>query len=218
MKDFKEKNEIKINKTNKEKYELMSKEALIEYILKTKEKNLDEINININKGENNNENKDEIIKELKNRLNRLNIQLNEQIKKNNKNDVIIEVQNRKINRLQRETLILNHNKNKSNSLLTHRSTFYNSTAVDINSNISENLTNNKNNFNKFIKKSSSCLQMNNKIKNRRPISHKIKKFSEITIDKTNSTYKVLSNELSYKLREFQIERENKIINDTQNKK
>ena len=218
MKDFKEKNEIKINKTNKEKYELMSKEALIEYILKTKEKNLDEINININKEENSNENKDEIIKELKNRLNRLNIQLNEQIKKNNKNDVIIEVQNRKINRLQRETLILNHNKNKSNSLLTHRSTFYNSTAVDINSNISENLTNNKNNFNKFIKKSSSCLQMNNKIKNRRPISHKIKKFSEITTDKTSSTYKVLSNELSYKLREFQIERENKLINDTQNKK
>ena len=217
MKGLEEKNEIKnINKTNKEKYELMSKEALIEYILKTKEKNLDELNININ--ENNNENKDEIIEELKNKLKRLNIQLNGQIEKNNKNEVIIGAQNRKINRLQRESLLINHNiKNKSNTLLTYRSTLYNSSAVDINYNISENLTSNKNNFNKFIKKSNSCVQMN-KIKNRRPISHKLKKFSEITTDKTNSTYKVLSNEYSSKLREFQIERENKLINYTQNKK
>ena len=223
MKDFEEKNEIKTEgKTNKEKYELMSKEALIEFILRTKGEQLSDNNQEKKLDENNKENKDDIINELKNKVNRLNIQLNEQIKKNNKYDVIIGAQNRKINRLQRESLIVNYNniKNKSNSLLTHRSTFYNSTALDINYNISENTTTNKNknNFNKFIKKSNSCAQMNNKIKNRRPISHKLKKFSDITTDKTNSTYKVVSNEFSSKLREFQIERENKLINFTQNKK
>ena len=206
----------------------MSKESLIEYILKIKEKNsvnkkkenvLDDLKIK-EENEENEENRDNIINELKNRLNRLNIQLEEQIKKNNKNEVIIGAQNRKINRLQKESLILNHNlrnKKQNSTQLTHRSTFYNTTAIDFNSNISENITTNKNNFNKFIKKSNSCVQMN-KIKNRRPISHKIKKFSEINPDKNYTSYKVLSNEFSSKLREFQIERENKLINFTQNKK
>ena len=226
LKDLEEKNEIKdIDRAKSQKYELMSKESLIEYILKIKEKNsviknkenvLDDLKIK----EENEENRDNIINELKNRLNRLNIQLEEQIKKNNKNEVIIGAQNRKINRLQKESLILNHNlrnKKQNSTQLTHRSTFYNTTAIDFNSNISENITTNKNNFNKFIKKSNSCVQMN-KIKNRRPISHKIKKFSEINPDKNYTSYKVLSNEFSSKLREFQIERENKLINFTQNKK
>ena len=45
MKDFEEKNEIKTEgKTNKEKYELMSKEALIEFILRTKGEQLSDNN------------------------------------------------------------------------------------------------------------------------------------------------------------------------------
>jgi hypothetical protein len=104
MKDFEEKNEIKTkNKTNKEKYELMSKEALIEFILKTKGEQLSDNNQEKKIAENDKENKDDIINELKNKVNRLNVQLNEQIKKNNKYDVIIGAQNRKINRLQRES-------------------------------------------------------------------------------------------------------------------
>ena len=188
---------------NKEKLELMSKESLIKYILKiaqkNKEKKLEEINSDINT-----ENKDEIIDELKKRLNYLNNQLGEQIKKNNKNEVVIGAQNRRIDRLQKESFLLKHNlrNEKSSSLLTpNRSTIYNTSAIDIHTNFSENVTSIKNNNIKSMKKSSSYLSIN-KSKYKRPLSHKLRKFPENNLNKINTTNKVLSREFSSKLKEL----------------
>jgi hypothetical protein len=229
IKNLEERNDIK-NTGNyeqknkeKEKLETMSKEDLIQYILKINKKKNEELNINEEnkEEENKEENKDEVIKELKKKLKHLNNQLDEQIKKNNYHEVIIGVQNRKIDRLQKESLILNNNfrnKKQSTTLLTpNRSTLYNSTGIEYNSNISENITNRKTNFNKSIKKSNSCLQIN-KIEYKRPISHKIKKYSEIKTDRNCIINKHLPKEFSSKLREFQMDRENNIINSVQNKK
>ena len=207
------------NKTfiiNKEKLESMSKEDLIKYILNINEysKNNDKLNIN-------EENIDEMARDMRKQIEKLNNQLEEQIQRNNKNEVIIGAQNRKINRLEKESIITAFNvKNKRHnniSLLTpNRSTLYNSSAIDYNSNISENLTSNKNKFNKVIKKSNSCLTIN-KSKNKRPLSHKLNNFPENNRIRNYTTNKVLSRDFSNKLREFQIDRENKIINSLQDK-
>ena len=220
------KEEKKVNDNiilNKEKLELMSKESLIKYILninyklkkQKSKKNLEDIDIDINT-----ENKDEIIVELKKRLNYLGGQLEEQIKRNNSNEVVIGAQNRRIDRLQKESFLLKHNlrNEKSSSLLTpNRSTIYNSSAIDIHTNFSENVTSIKNNNVKSMKKSSSYLSIN-KLKYKRPLSHKLRKFPENNLNKINTTNKVLSREISSKLREFQLDRENNIINSCQNKK
>ena len=68
-----------------------------------------------------------------------------------------------------------------------------------------------------MKKSNSCLTIN-KPKNKRPLSYKLKKFPENKINKNFTTNKVLSREFSSKLKEFQIERENNIINSIKEKK
>ena len=209
----------------KEKLESMSKEDLVNHVLninqnlieiekdikkynKKKRLNLEDIDIT-------GENKDEIIKELKNKLILMNNKFQEQMIRNNKNEVIIGAQNRKIDRLQKESFVLNHNiimknKRQGSSILTpnNRSTLFNSSAIDFNSNLSENNTTNKNNYiNKTIKKSNSYLSLN-KAKNKRPLS----------INKNYTTNKVLSREFSSKLKEFQIDRENNIINSMKEKK
>ena len=110
------------------------------------------------------------------------------------------------------------NKRQGSSILTpNRSTLYNSSGFDFNSNFSENNTTNKNNLNKTLKKSNSCLTIN-KPKNKRPLSYKLKKYPENKINKNFTTNKVLSREFSSKLKEFQIERENNIINSIKEKK
>ena len=245
-KDTKSKNNEDINKFFKEKIEkliigiekleLMSKEDLVKHILNINE-NLIEMENNLKKYNNKNKkglnledmnitegkNKDEIISELKNKLIVLNNRFEEQITRNNKNEIIIGAQNRKIDRLQKESYILTHNMNMKNkrqgsSILTpNRSTLYNSSGFDFNSNFSENNTTNKNNLNKTLKKSNSCLTIN-KPKNKRPLSYKLKKFPENKINKNFTTNKVLSREFSSKLKEFQIERENNIINSIKEKK
>ena len=207
------------NKTfiiNKEKLESMSKEDLIKYILSINEysKNNDKLNIN-------EENIDEMTRDLMKKIEKLNNQLEEQIQRNNKNEVIIGAQNRKINRLEKESIItafsVKNKRHNNISLLTpNRSTLYNSSAIDYNSNISENLTSNKNKFNKVIKKSNSCLTIN-KSKNKRPLSHKLNNFPENNRIRNYTTNKVLSRDFSNKLREFQMDRENKIINSLQDK-
>ena len=245
-KDTKSKNNEDINKFFKEKIEkliigiekleLMSKEDLVKHILNINE-NLIEMENNLKKYNNKNKkglnledmnitegkNKDEIISELKNKLIVLNNRFEEQITRNNKNEIIIGAQNRKIDRLQKESYILTHNMNMKNkrqgsSILTpNRSTLYNSSGFDFNSNFSENNTTNKNNLNKTLKKSNSCLTIN-KPKNKRPLSYKLKKFPENDVNKNFTTNKVLSREFSSKLKEFQIERENNIINSIKEKK
>jgi hypothetical protein len=245
-KDTKSKNNEDINKFFKEKIEkliigiekleLMSKEDLVKHILNINE-NLIEMENNLKKYNNKNKkglnledmnitegkNKDEIISELKNKLIVLNNRFEEQITRNNKNEIIIGAQNRKIDRLQKESYILTHNMNMKNkrqgsSILTpNRITLYNSSGFDFNSNFSENNTTNKNNLNKTLKKSSSCLTIN-KPKNKRPLSYKLKKFPENKLNKNFTTNKVLSREFSSKLKEFQIERENNIINSIKEKK
>jgi len=222
---------------DKEKLEPMSKEDLIKHVLNVND-NLIEMENNLKKYNKNKKglnledmnateekNKDEIITELKNKIITLNNRFEEQIIRNNKNEVIIGAQNRKIDRLQKESYILTHNlnmnlknKRQSSSILTpNRSTLYNSSGIDFNSNLSENNTTNKNNLNKTLKKSNSCMTIN-KSKNKRPLSYKLKKFPENKINKNFTTNKVLSREFSSKLKEFQIERENNIINSIKEKK
>jgi hypothetical protein len=222
---------------DKEKLEPMSKEDLIKHVLNVND-NLIEMENNLKKYNKNKKglnledinateekNKDEIITELKNKIITLNNRFEEQIIRNNKNEVIIGAQNRKIDRLQKESYILTHNlnmnlknKRQSSSILTpNRSTLYNSSGFDFNSNLSENNTTNKNNLNKTLKKSNSCMTIN-KSKNKRPLSYKLKKFPENKINKNFTTNKVLSREFSSKLKEFQIERENNIINSIKEKK
>ena len=137
--------------------------------------------------------------------------------RNNKNEVIIGAQNRKIDRLQKESFILTSKmkkKKQSSFILTpNRSTFYNSSGIDYNSNLSENITNHKNNFNKSLKKSNSYWTIN-KTKNEGHLTHKPKLFHKNEIDKNNIINKVFSK----KLKEFQMKRENSIINSIQNKK
>ena len=147
-------------------------------------------------------------------------QLEEQIIKNNNKEVIIGAQNRKIELLQKQSFILKHNlrNDKSSSLLTpNRSTIYNSSAIDIKTNFTENITSIKNNNIKTMKKSNSYLSLN-KSKYKRPLSNTFRKFPENNLNKIHTANKVLSREFSFKIKEFQIDRENKIINSFQNKK
>ena len=170
--------------------------------------NLKDMNIN-------DENKDEIISDLKNKLSILNNKFEKQIIRNNKNEVIIGAQNRKIDRLQKESFILNSKmkkKKQSSFILTpNRSTFYNSSKIDFNSNVSENITNNKNNINKTLRKSNSYFALN-KTKHEGPLIKNTKQFQKREISKNSLTNKALSQ----KLKEFQMQRENNIINSFQN--
>ena len=229
---FKEKINIDKLIISKEKLELMPKNLLINHILDINDKIIKIKNylkkytkynkeLNPDERDINEETKDEIISELRNKLNSLNDKFEQQIIKNNKNEVIIGAQNRKIDRLQKESYLLTHNikhKRQSSSILTpNKSTFYNSSAVDFNSNLSENITTCKNNYNKSMKKSNSCFTVN-KIKHKRPLSNQLKKFPENRIKRNFTTNKILSRELSSKLKEFQMEKENNIINSSQSKK
>ena len=126
------------------------------YLKKNKK---DKIELNIDDIDINDKNKDEIINELRKKLDIMNNKFEEQIIRNNKNEIIIGAQNRKIDRLQKESYVLSHNlkhKRQSSSIFTpNKSTLYNSSAIDFNSNLSENITTNKNNYNKSMKKSNN---------------------------------------------------------------
>ena len=229
---FKEKINIEKLIISKEKLQSMSKESLINHILNfnnkiielknyLKKNKKDKIELNIEDIDINDKNKDEIINELRKKLDIMNNKFEEQIIRNNKNEIIIGAQNRKIDRLQKESYVLSHNlkhKRQSSSIFTpNKSTLYNSSAIDFNSNLSENITTNKNNYNKSMKKSNSCMTIN-KSKYKRPLSYKPKKIPENNINKNYTTNKVISREFSSKLKEFQIERENNLINSSLNKK
>ena len=229
---FKEKINIEKLIISKEKLQSMSKESLINHILNfnnkiielknyLKKNKKDKIELNIDDIDINDKNKDEIINELRKKLDIMNNKFEEQIIRNNKNEIIIGAQNRKIDRLQKESYVLSHNlkhKRQSSSIFTpNKSTLYNSSAIDFNSNMSENITTNKNNYNKSMKKSNSCMTIN-KSKYKRPLSYKPKKIPENNINKNYTTNKVISREFSSKLKEFQIERENNLINSSLNKK
>ena len=210
----------------KERLELMSKEELISHCMNLNNKFYDIENYlkkytKYKKGfrleEDDIKDNNEIIKELKDKVNRLNIKLEEQIIKNNKNEIIVNAQKRRIERFQNSsTVLLTNFKNKkqSSSILTpNKSTLYNSSLNDFNANLSD--TTNKNNYNKSIKKSNSCISVN---KNKRPLSHFPKrKFQENKIGrnyKTNSIQK----EFYSKSGEFLSEHEKYVIDKTQGKK
>ena len=216
MNDLEEKNNTKeLNvKFNKIKTE---KQKTDEEIIRLSKEKINNNLLNLNDNSINEENKDEIINDLKKKLSILNNKFEKQIIRNNKNEVIIGAQNRKIDRLQKESFILTSKmkkKKQSSFILTpNRSTFYNSSGIDYNSNLSENITNHKNNFNKSLKKSNSYWTIN-KTKNEGHLTHKPKLFHKNEIDKNNIINKVFSK----KLKEFQMKRENSIINSIQNKK
>ena len=202
---FKEETNNKNILLSKEHLEQMDKESIINHCINLNNKLIDiekylekyaqyKRGFSVEEFEKGEKYKDEIIDELKKKCNKLSFNLDEQIRINNKNVCIINSQKRRNDKLEKNMFLYNNilkskKPNTSLSLLSfNKSTVYNSSALDYNSINSNNSINNNIINNKSLKKSNSCLNINNN--SQKKIYYNIK--NKIKNEKINSFSRVLS--------------------------